>query len=411
MSIKILLGFSDQSFAEALALKVSTAGVRPADAVENLLAESLVKNLYEAEALSLCKQPSINIYPIYFKERCVSLSNLAKNGYQTWYVEIKFSTYEEIKCVDILYKGLGLRPIDYGTSGSHSHRLSSKKLKTKTNNILRLNHLDIPPSTFGKAVCFAEEMPRLEQPFIANPRPGPRSNGFEFGIDGFEFASFDHVVTGERQFCACAKYSHLKMLKNAKDLLPRYVDNSWPQQVVNLLTDANYREDACHLCIVNRSGLEAAVDCYGDALQEFVVPYTNQLILTHGIDKATARSEVQKALGLSRWIREAEMYSIVKELFPKETILREASPTWLGRQRLDVFLPNICLAIEYQGEQHYRAIKAFGGDLALQRNIERDSLKRQLCEENAVHLVEIRYDEPLTLPFLRQKLQRFIGLS
>ncbi len=65
------------------------------------------------------------------------------------------------------------------------------------------------------------------------------------------------------------------------------------------------------------------------------------------------------------------------------------------------------LALEHQGEQHYKAISAFGGDNALQRNRERDVIKRRLCEQNAVLLVEIKFDEPLTLPLLRQRLRRF----
>lgn len=131
-------------------------------------------------------------------------------------------------------------------------------------------------------------------------------------------------------------------------------------------------------------------------------------MLMPGMDKPTARSEVQYTLGLSRWVREAEMYSLLKKLFPDQVILREASPPWLGRQRLDVYLPAIGLALEHHGEQHYRAIAAFGGEMALKRNMERDALKRSLCEQNAVQLVEIRFDEPMTLPILRQKLRRFM---
>ncbi len=101
------------------------------------------------------------------------------------------------------------------------------------------------------------------------------------------------------------------------------------------------------------------------------------------------------------------MYNLVKKLFPEQVVLREASPPWLGRQRLDVYLPALGLALEHQGEQHYKAISAFGGENALQRNRERDVIKRRLCEENAVLLVEIKFDEPLTLPLLRHRLRCF----
>lgn len=102
------------------------------------------------------------------------------------------------------------------------------------------------------------------------------------------------------------------------------------------------------------------------------------------------------------------MYSIVKKLFHEQIVIREASPSWLGRQRLDVFIPALNLALEHQGEQHYRAVNAFGGDETLKRGLERDAVKRRLCEENGVHLVEIRFDEQLTVSRLRQKLRRYI---
>jgi hypothetical protein len=199
------------------------------------------------------------------------------------------------------------------------------------------------------------------------------------------------------------------MVAKTKNMTSHYVEDAWPHQVTRLLSGAEYREGVCHLCVARRAGPEAAADLYGDAVQEFVAPYIDQLMLIQGIDKPTARSEVQHILGLSRWVREAELHNLVKRLLPEQVVLREASPPWLGRQRLDVYVPALGLALEHQGEQHYKAVGAFGGDMALQRNQERDAVKRRLCEENAVHLVEIRFDEPLTLPVIRQKLQHFIG--
>lgn len=289
------------------------------------------------------------------------------------------------------------------------HRLWSKKLKTQTNHILRLNHLTIPPVIFAETAKAIAKIPPPEQPFIANPRPGPRSRGFELGMEGFEFVSFDHIVSGDRHFCSCARSAHARMMLEATRLTSSYSSDSWPHQIIRLLSEANYKEEVCHLCVADRAGPEAAAYLYGDAMQEFVAPYVDQLMLTHGVDKPTARSEVQHTLGLSRWVREAEMHRLAKKLFPKHLVLREASPSWLGRQRLDVYLPAIGLALEHQGEQHFKAVGAFGGEEALQRNLERDALKRLLCEQNAVQLIEIKFDEPLTLPMLRQRLRCFIG--
>jgi hypothetical protein len=306
--------------------------------------------------------------------------------------------------VEIDTQGLQLSPINYGPAGLMSHRLWSKQLKTQANHILRLNHVTIPPSIFLETKKMMEAI-ALEQPLVANPRPGPRTQGYEFGVEGFEFVAFDHLITGERCFCSCARPAHGKMISEATRIASH--SGAWTHQVVRLLSDATYIDEICHLCIARRSGPEAAADLYGDDIGEFIAPYIDQLMLMLGMDKPTARSEVQHTLGLSRWVREAEMYSLLKKLFPDQVIIRVASPPWLGRQRLDVYLPAIGLALEHHGEQHYRAINAFGGEMALKRNMERDALKRSLCKQNAVQLVEIRFDEPMTLPILRQKLRRF----
>ena len=44
---------------------------------------------------------------------------------------------------------------------------------------------------------------------------------------------------------------------------------------------------------------------------------------------------------------------------------------------------------------------AFGGEKALARVRERDERKRRLCGEHGVTVVDVRFDEPLTLPSLR----------
>ncbi|TAY14014.1 hypothetical protein [Rhizobium leguminosarum] len=408
MSARLTIGLSD-AFPETLALKISTAGVRPVDAVEELLIEILGRSLASSPTLSLLKTPAVKIHSMYYKDRCATLAQLAREGYATWYVELAFSTALEnaMERLDVDATGLELRPISYWVE-SYAYRLSTKKLKRQANHTLRLNHVIVPPNIFADTLRALEEMPALEQPYVANFRPGPRSQGFEHGIEGFGFVSFDHVITGERLFCSCARVANEKMRATASGIVRNYAAGSWPHQVTELISDVPYKDEVCHLCVARRSGSESAGLLYGDAVQDFVPSYIDQLMLAGGIDKATARTEVQHTLGLSRWLREAEMYSIAKKLFPDQVIMREASPSWLGRQRLDVFIPALNLALEHQGQQHYSPVTAFGGDEALKRGLERDAAKRRLCEENGVHLVDIRFDEPLTLPALRQRLRRYV---
>lgn len=73
---------------------------------------------------------------------------------------------------------------------------------------------------------------------------------------------------------------------------------------------------------------------------------------------------------------------------------------WLGAQHLDFYLPEYNIAIECQGEQHYKPC-TFGGiskEEAIS-NLEYiqklDSRKKQLCENNNVCLEYINYDDDI----------------
>ena len=72
--------------------------------------------------------------------------------------------------------------------------------------------------------------------------------------------------------------------------------------------------------------------------------------------------------------------------------LYQYRPAWLGRQSLDLYIPSLKTAIEYQGIQHYRPVGFFGGGDALSLRQELDRQKRDLCEKNAVRLIEWPYD-------------------
>ena len=107
------------------------------------------------------------------------------------------------------------------------------------------------------------------------------------------------------------------------------------------------------------------------------------------------------------WINETILYQIVGRIFAGKEVWRHSHPEWLGGLELDVYLSQIRLAIEYQGQQHFHAIKAWGGESALRDVQERDRRKKRLCSENGVKLIHINYTDPLTEEYVRQVLKGF----
>lgn len=67
------------------------------------------------------------------------------------------------------------------------------------------------------------------------------------------------------------------------------------------------------------------------------------------------------------------------------------SPLNKSKYRFDFYIPEYNLAIEYQGEQHYRDNGFFKDDLKTIQK--RDSIKKQYCLDNGIELLEIKYTE------------------
>lgn len=60
---------------------------------------------------------------------------------------------------------------------------------------------------------------------------------------------------------------------------------------------------------------------------------------------------------------------------------------WLGLQHLDFYLPEHKIAIECQGDQHYKPIEYFGGEESLRGYMERDARKLNRCNEHGIKIL------------------------
>lgn len=61
--------------------------------------------------------------------------------------------------------------------------------------------------------------------------------------------------------------------------------------------------------------------------------------------------------------------------------------------RVDFFIPNFNIIIEYNGLQHYTDIDYFGGEKRFLEQKERDTSLRQYCKEHNIKLIEISYKD------------------
>jgi very-short-patch-repair endonuclease len=65
----------------------------------------------------------------------------------------------------------------------------------------------------------------------------------------------------------------------------------------------------------------------------------------------------------------------------------------------DFYLPEYNICIEFDGIQHYKAIKYFGGEKTFEKVKYRDSLKNDYCFQNNIKLLRIKYDDDISEKF------------
>ena len=105
------------------------------------------------------------------------------------------------------------------------------------------------------------------------------------------------------------------------------------------------------------------------------------------------------------WVSEVHLVRCVEAALPDTEIVRQARPAWLdARQSLDILIPSLEIAIEYQGEQHYVALGHWGGESGLAARRELDERKRDACLRAGIRLIEWRYDEPVSVAAVRARL-------
>lgn len=108
------------------------------------------------------------------------------------------------------------------------------------------------------------------------------------------------------------------------------------------------------------------------------------------------------------WVSESQLAQIVATLLPGREVVRHYRSEWLEGLELDIWVPELRLGVEYQGQQHFHPVKAWGGAAGLKSVCERDARKATLCAGAAVTLIYVDYTEPLTVQHVRSRLTAFI---
>lgn len=97
-----------------------------------------------------------------------------------------------------------------------------------------------------------------------------------------------------------------------------------------------------------------------------------------------------------KWVNEYKLFTLIRVLFPDAQYQHTAD--WLEHQTVDIYIPSINCAIEYQGEQHYQAVGYFGGEEKLAEQGQMDEQKREKCRAHGITLLEWPYSLQIHMP-------------
>lgn len=243
---------------------------------------------------------------------------------------------------------------------------------------------------------------------------------------------------GKFYMCKCQKYyydiiySDYKRKLKRKDIKTYSSGKTKENEFVELYENAKFKNNICHICknlvppYYNYSGLSQFAKRYFPYIDAIVLAYFNgsylndectDLKISYSIIEKVeknAEDEIREKanypLKTDKWLNEKFLYKICCVVFDS-IVIRQYSPSWLDKLRLDIYIPEYKLGIEYQGEQHYKPIEFFGGKENLKKQQERDKRKASLCKIHGVKLIYFNYNEELTEEKVIRKIKKYITLK
>lgn len=287
---------------------------------------------------------------------------------------------------------LTLKHVDYGLNVKKTIKIKEYNLKTKNRITLELLNLVIKKSILKKILG---KLNTVDEEILLPSKLG-----------AWEWRqTFYNKINGQVYFCDCFKNA-LEKVKSDDCLTIIH------SHIKIALRDKNFKHKICHICLETNSDLFYCHKMYGSPIKIKYGAYIKKLEIEKEIDEKEAENQIRELKGVSKigekWVNETILYNYIKILFPQYLVERESSPSWIDRQRLDIFIPKLKLAIEYQGEQHFKPVSILGGKEGLKKSKERDKIKLKKCKDNNVHLIYFTYKENLSEKLVIRKLKEYL---
>lgn len=328
-------------------------------------------------------------------------------GYPFWYVKVQIDLAPGANISEPNLKACGCIRLDSVryVNGPKAIKFKHKGMKTRERYLVELINPVILANTLEKIRKELGDGCNCDDSLLRPVKHGVWEWLQQFGC----------IKCGSRYICDCFRPAVEKHLKVAKQQQASYSSSGWPHRFLRSVNESKYRANICHLCTGKPSNLFFCHPMYGSPVRVKYGAYIRRFEIQDELSERDAENKVREILGIPKigegWVNETQLFRLVESLFSEHEVIREASPAWLGKQRLDIFIPDLALAIEYQGEQHYRPVALFGGEEGLKKAKERDKIKLKLCRENGIKVVYFSHKEDLSQSKVEKRLIRELRSS
>lgn len=216
---------------------------------------------------------------------------------------------------------------------------------------------------------------------------------------------------GRLHACECFR-PHFDMQMDIRRLVARKEDRERMESLA-------FTSGLCHLCrggVPRHSyGHPMYYSSFAQRFRPYVELFARRAGLPLGPERRAAENEARAHFGFpaigERWTSETILFRVVEALVaPREAVHHYRGKELEGLE-LDVWVPDLKVGIEYQGEQHYEAIEHWGGAEGLLKRKANDQKKRALCKALGYTLIEFRFDEELTEAAVHTRLKRHLTAS
>ena len=348
---------------------------------------------------------SKDIIDIKLKNVSIPHSNLFKlknEGCSFFYLTMVINTSKNIQKIELKKpKYMEWNDFAYTATYSIKYSIDKKVLKTKNQFKIEIKNPVLPSSLFESIY---ENLKHKNNEECSNDLLQ------DYPVGTYEWwLPFECKICGKKYFCECFEKS-IKIYQKKLDGVRG--PGTFESNFIETTKEMQIKPNICHFCTDRIPKHIYCHSMYGSKIKTIYGAYIDNLKIKETISDRDAENKIREDLNYpkigEKWINETYLYNIIRLIFSEFSVLREASPDWLNKQRLDIFIPELSLAIEYQGEQHFKPVTIFGGEEGFKRNKERDLLKKKLCLKNKVKLIYFNYNEELTEENVMKKLKSFI---